>query len=176
MNILYIWEGRKPLPADRAENIKVALERYPDAHFKCITRLDSFFSSDFEVISWEQTKSDITGYYFLDDAGGRLISYMTFSDWARFHHLMKNPDTLYMDTDVKLLEPYPFHEQERLVKPKHEICLIYAPKNGVAVEIAPTLKERLRRQPSYILLWDIDKNLPPGSFTEISRDHFHHWR
>lgn len=175
MKVLCIWEGVRSLPQERANNIRIALDRYPDGEFHCISRSKSFFCSEFKVIDWEDTVSEIEGFFCLKDVG-KFISYIYFSDWARFLFLAQNPDTLYMDTDVKLLKKYDFDKEEKFLKPKNEICILYAPKNGAASNMVPILRKKLERRPVYRMLYNIGRRMDGDWHTDISRDYFYHWR
>ena len=176
MNVLYIWEGCRPLPEERKQNIRLALDRYPQAKFFCITREKEFFDPRFNIVSWDETLRNIEDFFGVRDDISKFDNYINFSDWARFYFLVNNPDTLYMDTDVTLAKEYDFENEEKFLKPIREICLLYAPKNGAAENMIPILRKKLERRATYRILMNIGRRMNGNWYSDISRDYFWHWR
>jgi hypothetical protein len=100
MDILFIWTGSKiPLYEWRTRCIRRAVEIYPEANFKVITTLKGFFNM--EIIDAVELNKEMAEYK-LDVHSGVM-----FSDYARYYWLSKNPNTLYIDTDVWCVKPMP---------------------------------------------------------------------
>jgi hypothetical protein len=128
LKILYIWDGRDSLPESRREAIEATLELYPDAEYSCITRNKHFVSDQFSIIPWDEILFQMLNHFGLRNVPYRWLEPMTFSDWARFWHLSHTPDTLYLDTDCRMLTRYDFQAQGKAMYSPGNICLLYTPK------------------------------------------------
>ena len=171
MDIVYCWEGLRDLPEDRAEAIASTMNLYPDANFLCITKLHHFFSDRFQVISWDSVMQEMKAHFKFKEIPYGWNGYMCFSDWARFWYLGNHGDTLYLDTDAKMLKRFEFGD--KVVCPKREICLLYCPE-GMGGNLISLLDARARQHVT--LLLDFAEKMDPAWSEPISREYFHHYR
>ena len=103
MNILFIWTGvTKPLYEWRMKCIRRALTIYPTAHFQVITTMKEFFNM--QVIEANDISNNLNDEFSI---GITLHDPICFSDYARYYWLARNPQTLYIDTDVFCVSPIP---------------------------------------------------------------------
>lgn len=129
MNILHIWEGKNEMEKERVDAIAKTHVLYPDSKFLFMTKGTSIF--DYQIIlNWEKEKRKMLKFYGLSSLPKEWESYMPFSDWFRFYFLINNPGTLFLDTDCWMNNRFDFENQDRIINPENEICLLYAPKNN----------------------------------------------
>lgn len=126
MKILYIWDGRDSLPESRREAVHATLDLYPDAEYSCITRNKHFISDRFQIIPWDEILFQMLNHFGLRGVPYRWLDPVAFSDWARFWFLGLCGDTLYLDTDCRMLKRYDFGGEA--VQSLGNICLLYTPK------------------------------------------------
>ncbi len=159
MKILFIWEGVRDLPENRAEAIASTMNLFPEAEFLCITKFHSFFSDRFQVISWDDLMEEMRLYFGFKSIPYCWLSYMAFSDWARFYYLGHHGGTLYLDTDTRMLQRFEFGE--KVVYPEREICLLYAPGNPENRQnLLRLLKNRAKKRVN--LLLDLHSQMKSG--------------
>jgi hypothetical protein len=121
VKILYVWDGHRDLPPERLESIEATRALYPDADFFCITKLKAFMS--FTVVPWFDLMEEMIRFLGFSSMPWRWNEWMCFSDWARFYWLGMNPNTLYLDTDARMLKRYEFGDVP--VYSPRNICLLY---------------------------------------------------
>lgn len=126
MNLLYIWDGFNPLPESRRKAIEATTALYPEAKRLCITRQKAFLPG-FEIVPWDNLRDSMTRHFGFRSPPYAWNNPVTFSDWARFFWLATHGDTLYLDTDAKMLKLYAFGPE--MVYSKGNICLLYVPKD-----------------------------------------------
>lgn len=156
MKVLFIWEGREQLPQFRIDAIKKTVSLYPDADFYWVTNGAVPFPN-MKRIEWNDQLEKMQKFYGIDHCPDRWRDWMIFSDWFRFFFLITNPNTLYLDTDCGLVEPFDFESQKVLIYPFEEICLMYNPKGNPMRCIMPALKRSIAR----------------GKFTTLLHFYFH---
>lgn len=165
MNLLFIWDGAKDLPAERLENINACLTLYPDTTYYCITRLPFFCSDKINIISWDKYEQEISDHFKYPKTFPNLF---IFTEWARFWFLANNPNTLYIDTDVKLLQYYDYESSDKYIHTDFDINLLYSPKQGM-----PNLITNMEKNKTYCRLRLRD--FIDGYKNPQSRDYYHHW-
>lgn len=174
MKILYIWEDSKLLPADRAADISATMKIYPDAEYLCITKSPEFFSSAFTVISWKKVMDEMIEYFKIRSVPYNWTKYMIFSDWARFWFLSHNGDTLYLDTDARMLKKIDFTDEKMILLPSNEICVLYSPDSENKNHFLRLLKERLMGGHGLGILYHLSSSFDPAWSKRIPREYFQH--
>jgi hypothetical protein len=172
MKILFIWDGAHRFPDQRLIAVARCVKRYSDAELYCISKQPVFFSKDFKVIDWQEAKGGIIQMFGSDISGRLDVGYMAFTDWARFWFLINNPGTLYLDTDIELLDEYPFKDSEKIVIPEGEIGVIYTPENGIGHRLKTVLLQRLQKKPGYKFLNKVGHRIPDGIKTTLTRKYY----
>ncbi len=172
MKILFIWEGTKDLPKSRAEAIAETMNLYPEAEYYCITKMHHFFSDKFKVIPWMVVMEEMMLFFGFQTIPYEWNRYMCFSDWARFWYLGNNADTLYLDTDCRMLKRYDFANEWRILYPEGNICILYSPDNAKGERLLALLDEQARKHVG-LLLGFYQKMNPEWSAT-IPNEYFRH--
>jgi hypothetical protein len=145
------------------------LDLYPDANVQCITQSDQFVSDHIGIIPWNEILFTMTSIFGFRDIPFRWHDPMTFSDWARFFWLGTHPDTLYLDTDCRMLKPYPFEDDGLMIHSPGNICLMYSPLTGLAARLLWILKNH---QPA--ILMDTIHHFHPSWSKPIPEEYFRH--
>jgi len=164
MRILYIWDQN--LPRARAECLDATELIYPDAEYICITKEPTF--RGYTVIPWEEV-----GEALLRFKGWKTLPYhwnhpLIFSDWARFWFLGNCWDTLYLDTDARMLERIEFGEKVRYSP--NDTHVMYSPQNGAGGHLLPILREHSTPVFHHTIVYRFD-----SAWSEpLSRDSYHH--
>lgn len=126
MEVLYIWDGKNPLPERREMAIRATQGIYPEASYACITRLPEFLGM--RVIPWDEVAEEMRVFFGFKHLPYTWHDPRTFSDWARFWYLGTHGETLYLDTDARMTARYAFQKEFKVVYSPGNICLLYAPK------------------------------------------------
>lgn len=124
MRILYVWD--KDLPAWRSAYLDATEALYPDAEYLCITK-ESYFRG-YTVIPWDEIGEALMRTFHFKEWPYRWNHPLVFSDWARFWFLGNCWDTLYLDTDAKMLERIELGERVRYSP--GDTHVLYSPPSG----------------------------------------------
>lgn len=172
MHILYIWDGRYALPENRRAAIEATLSLYPEARASCITRLKHFVSDQFEIIPWDDILFQMMNHFGFRSIPYKWMDPVTFSDWARFWYLGNNGDTLYLDTDCKMLKRYAFEKEFKAIYSPGNICLLYAPDGFKRENFLAMLEARARQHVG--ILMDFAGKFGSAWAKEIPSEYFQH--
>lgn len=142
MKILYIWNGKDKLNGMRNNCIEETRALYPDADYYCVTE-DNEIMPFAKKISWSKEKNKLKKFYGLKTFPKQWKNFITFSDWYRFYFLINNPNTLFLDTDCKMVKYFDFENEEKVIYAEQEICLLYAPKNNSFNAMKLTLERHI---------------------------------
>lgn len=173
MNILHIWKGDREISRDRISTIEQVHELYPDANFLLLTNGNPLLPYQ-KIINWEEEKERMIKFYNLSFFPTQWNEYMAFSDWYRFYYLINNPNTLFLDTDCRMLKHFDFEKEDKIIYTYNEICLLYSPSNNSFGNLKKIL-DRYIELKLYGLLVSLSLHIENQSFTKnLDNSYFKH--
>lgn len=172
MQILYIWDGRHELPAWRKARIDSTMSFYPDAEYVCISQFPTFHSSRFHMVNWFDVMDQMKAHFNLKEIPFRWRDPVCFSDWARFWWLGIYGNTLYLDTDAKMVRYYDFEAETKVIHSPDNICLLYSPKGFARGHFLKLQEAQAKRYMG--ILMGIHTRFSPEWSKPIPPDYFEH--
>lgn len=172
MKILWIWFGENALPIERKNAIAETMLVYPDAEYVCITKQKAFLDPKIKCIDPQVVIDQMKVYFELKETPEVWKEYLIFSEWARYFYIANNPDTLYLDTDCRMLKQFDFNKAEKVLNPSLDIFLLYSPQNGIGKEILPILKEQAKKCIANTVF--LARTIKPAWAGEMPGEYFKH--
>lgn len=148
------------------------MDLYPEADYFCITRLKHFISDQFQVILWEDVLFQMLNHFGFREVPYQWMDPVTFSDWARFWWLGEHEETLYLDTDCKMLQRYSFEKEPQVIYSPGNICLLYSPQGFKREHFLALMEERAKHHVG--LLLDFAGKFGPAWSKPIPKEYFQH--